>query len=176
MKTIIKILAALPIVFLLTFQTGLTSCTKDPIKTTDTVTIIKHDTVTITHQDTVLTAAMLTAHPWRVYEQRGVRGNSFFYYLRGASGNTASLDNATVKFNADQTGVHTDNTGGNLNFTWAFANPEHTKLTYTLLNTPSTYTITWNNIQYKNTNLYIEEYYQDGNTSQWAHFRIVNIL
>jgi hypothetical protein len=174
MKTFIKLASLLPIFLVFVFQTGLTSCKKDPLNS-DTVTIIKHDTVTLTQPDTLLTTAILASHPWRVYEQRGVRGNTYFYYLRGGSGNTESLDNASLKFNSDQTGIHTSNTGGTLNFTWTFTNTEHTKLTYTLLNTPTTFTITWNNVKYKNGNLYIEEYYQDANTGLWAHYNIINM-
>jgi hypothetical protein len=167
MKSLLKICALLPLLFLFIFQSGLSSCTKDPDNNTDTVTIVA--------QDSTLTTAILTSHPWRVYEQRGVRANAFFYYLRGASGNTESLDNTSLKFNADGTGIHTNNSGGTLNLTWTFSNPEHTKLTYTLLNTPTTFTITWNNIRYKNGRLEIEEYYQDANSGQWAHYRIINM-
>lgn len=168
MKNNLSITFVIAITLLSLTQVGVSSCTKETVVNTT-------DTVTVAAQDTVLTMQMLTAHPWRVYEQRGVRGNSFFYYIRGGANNTESLDNTSLKFNSNQTGIHTNNVGGTLNFTWEFANPEHTKLSFTLLNTPTNIPITWNNIRYKNGRLHIEEYYKDLNTGQWAHYNVISM-
>jgi hypothetical protein len=168
MKSIIKIIAALPIVLLLTFQTGLTSCKKDQLSS-DTVTIIKHDTVIVTHQDTTLTAAILTSHPWKVLEERGVAGGNIIYYYRGGSTNTQSFDNEFITFNANGTGVHTQQNGIQTNITWTLTNSGQTKIVWTLLNTPATYSITWDNIRYKNGNMYLDQYYTDGNTGMNSH-------
>jgi hypothetical protein len=168
MKYFVKLIAAIPLFFVFFFQTGLTSCTKDPINPTDTVTIIKHDTVTIIHQDTALTASILTSHPWKVLEERGVAGNNIIYYYRGGTSNTQSFDNEFITFNANGTGVHTQQNGIQTNITWTLSG-NGTKLTWTLLNTPATYTITWDNIRYKNGNMYFDQYYTDGNTGINSH-------
>jgi len=171
MKHFSKLLFLCPFLFLLLFQNGISSCTKDPIHVTDTV--IKKDTIikidTIVKKDTVLTTQILTSHPWKVLEERGVHGGAIIYYYRGGTNNTQSFDNEFVTFNANNTGVLTINSGNTYNFTWSFANPENTKLTWTLLNTPATYTITWENIRYKNGNLNHDQYFTDGNTGQNSH-------
>ena len=145
------------------FQMSVSSCTKEKI-------VNKTDTVTVTRQDTTLSDQMLTAHRWKIYEERGVSGNNFvIYYLRGGSNNTFNLDGERVKFNANGTGIHTAHGGGTTNYTWAFSNPEHTKLTWTVVNTPGTYTITWENIRYKNGLIYLDQYYRDANTGSNSH-------
>src|SRR6476620_9541219 len=114
MKSILTFATAL--VFLCLLQFGISSCKKEKIvekTTTDTVYV----------QDPMLTTQALTAQPWRVYEQRGVLGNTVVYYLRGGSANTVNFDNFSLKFNADGTGTHTNN-GSSLNLTWTFANTE----------------------------------------------------
>jgi hypothetical protein len=165
MKHLLKIFFLAPFVFLFLFQTGVTSCSKDPIHVTDT--IVKKDT--IIKQDTALTTQILTSHPWKVFEERGVHGGAIIYYLRGGSNNTQSFDNEYVTFNSNGTGLLVINSGGQYNFTWTFANADNTKLTWTVLNTPATYTITWDNIRYKNGNLNHDQYFTDGNTGQNSH-------
>jgi hypothetical protein len=171
MKHISKLLLIAPIAFLLLFQNGVTSCTKDTLVKTDTVikkdTIIQHDT--IVKKDTMLTAQILTSHPWKVLEERGVHGGEIIYYLRGGSSNTQSFDNEYITFNSNNTGVLTINSGQQFNFTWTFANTDNTKLTWTVLNSPATYTITWDNIRLNNGNLNHDQYFTDGNTGQHSH-------
>jgi hypothetical protein len=159
MKHISKLLLLAPFAFLLLFQNGVTSCTKDPIHLTDT----------IVKKDTMLTTQILTSHPWKVFEERGVHGGAIIYYLRGGTNNTQSFDNENVAFNSNNTGVLTINNGTQYNFTWSFGNADNTKLTWTLLNTPATYTITWENIRYKNGNLNHDQYFTDGNTGENSH-------
>jgi len=77
----------------------------------------------------MLTAQILTAHPWKVLEERGVLGGAIIYYLRGGTNNTQSFDNEFVTFNSNNTGVLTINSGNSYNFPWAFGNSENTKLT-----------------------------------------------
>jgi hypothetical protein len=47
MKSLLKFCALLPLLFMFLFQSGLTSCSKDPENDTDTITVIKHDTTNI---------------------------------------------------------------------------------------------------------------------------------
>jgi hypothetical protein len=173
MKSLLKIFTLLSLILLFLFQSGVSSCSKDPDNDTDTVTIIKHDT--LIKQDTMLTAAILASHPWKVLEERGVAGGSIVYYYRGGSGNTQSFDNERVTFNANGTGTHTHNNGTVINMTWTFSNPQNTKLVWTVLNTPATYNITWDNIRYKNGNMYFDQYYTDGNTGINSHSNQIRI-
>ena len=166
MKSILSLSSLLLVLYLFTIQSSLSSCSKDePI--TDTVTVIKKDTVYI--KDTMMSTAILSSHPWKCKEERGVRGGSIVYYLRGGSNNTESLDNEYLVFNANGTGLHMRNNGTSIPITWVFANADNTKMIWTLLNTPATYSITWDNIRYKNGNMYFDQYYTDGNTGQNAH-------
>jgi hypothetical protein len=117
----------------------------------------------------MLTAAILTSHSWKILEERGVHGGDTLYYLRGGLHNTQSFDNEYITFNLNNSGILTINDGTQFNFTWAFANADKSKLTWTVLNTPATYTITWDNIRYKNGNLNLDQYFTDGNTGQNSH-------
>jgi hypothetical protein len=173
MKSILKLCAVLPVLFMFIFQSGLSSCTKDPENETDTIIVTKHDT--IVKQDTMLTAAILASHPWKVLEERGVAGGNLVYYYRGGSSNTESFDNERVTFNANGTGTHTHNNGTVINITWVFANSQNTKIVWTVLNTPATYNITWDNIRYKNGNMYFDQYYTDGNTGANSHSNQIRI-
>ncbi|MDF2188784.1 hypothetical protein [Paraflavitalea sp. CAU 1676] len=96
-------------------------------------------------------------------ELRGVLGNSIRYYSRGGNSNTESFDNEYITFNKDNTGTYVQNNGIQRSITWSFSNEAHTKLTLTLYNTPATFTVTWDNIRYKNKSLYYDDYYTDGN-------------
>ncbi|MEJ0106282.1 MAG: hypothetical protein WDO19_28655 [Bacteroidota bacterium] len=151
------------------FQAGFTSCTKD---TTiyDTVTVNRTDTIIL--KDTVLTADILTAHPWKIQEIRGVVDNGWImYYLRGGTTNTESFDNEYIVFNADQTGYEIDNIAINHPIThWEFSNAEHSKVIFTYTNVPNTTsTINWENIHYKNKSIYCDEYYTNNNTGDSFH-------
>ena len=117
----------------------------------------------------VVTAQILTAHPWKVFEERGVHGGNLIYYLRGGTNNTQSFDNEFITFNANNTGILTTHSGTQFNFTWTFVNADNTKLTWTVQNSPATYTITWDNMRRKNGNLYHDQYFTDGNTGLHSH-------
>jgi hypothetical protein len=160
MKYILKLSCFLPVIlFLFLFQAGISSCKKETTYITDT--IIK--------KDTALTTQLLTSHSWKIFEERGVSGGVILYYLRGGSNNTQSFDNEYITFNANNTGLLVNNAGIQTSFTWNFVNADNTKLTWTVTNTPATYTITWENIRYKNGNLQHDQYFTDANTGKNSH-------
>ena len=159
------------VVILFIIQGGVSSCTKDP----EIVTVTEIDTVYVIKQDTLPSAAILSAHSWKVLEERGVNGGSLLYYLRGGTGNTINLDNEFITFNSNNTGTLTIQSGNTYSFTWNFVNSTNTKLTWTVQNSPATYTITWDNIRYKNGNLYMDQYYTDGNNGNHSHTQQIRI-
>jgi len=168
------------LIFLTTLEGGLSSCTKD--KTIfDTVTVIKHDTTTVIQkdtiiiQDTAITTELLTSHPWKMQEIYAVTGGAIRYYLRGGTNNTESFDNEYIIFNTDKTGTYVENGGRHDAITWDFANPEKTKVLWTLYNTPATFDINWDNLRFKNNRLYYDEYYTDGNTGLNSHSQEVRV-
>ncbi|MCW3119126.1 MAG: hypothetical protein JWM28_3208 [Chitinophagaceae bacterium] len=172
MKILLSGSTILLLIFLASLEGGLSSCTKD--KTIyDTVTVIQRDTIII--KDTALTAEILTAHPWKMQEMYAVTGGLIRYYLKGASGNTESFDNEYIVFNMDKSGTYVENGGRHDAITWDFANAEKTKIYWTLHNTPATFVITWDNIRYKNSSLFYDEYYTDGNTGENSHAQEIRV-
>jgi len=188
MKFLLSVSTVMLIVVFSFVQGGLTSCTKD---TTiyDTVTVTKTDTITvkdtvtvndtITIKDTMLTEDMLTAHSWKLFEVRGVVEGSIIYYQRGgpAIDNTESFDNEHLAFYANHTGLLVDNAGAShVMSSWAFANPEHTKLVFTLYNNSTIQSdYTYDNIRYKNGNLYYDDYFYDNYAGVDAHAQEIRI-
>jgi len=167
MKALIGVTSVLCFIILFTFQSSLTSCTKD--KTIyDTVTVVKTDTV-IT--DTAITLQLLTANSWKMQEIRGVVGNTPLYYLRGGTtGNTDNYDNEYLTFNANKTGVYVDPAGGNHQLTWDFSNSTNTKITFVIQN-PSpaaSQTVVYENLRYKNKALYFDQYWTYNGTNSHA--------
>lgn len=167
---------------------GFSSCTKerpdfkdfkhhppcvDTIRIGDTIII--RDTVVI--KDTMLTLEILTAHPWKFLEVRGVLGGDTVYYLRGGSHNTESFDNEYITFYADKTGSLHDNAGyTHAMISWDFANDEHTKIVFDLYNDNVIHSIyTWDNIRYKNQNLYYDDYFYDEYRQMNAHNQEIRI-
>ena len=147
----------------LSFQTGMTSCTKT--KTIiDTVTKIKVDTLiqvrvdTLKEKDTLLTAAILTANSWKPLEMRGLVNNTYVYYVRGGASNTQSFDNEYMTFNANGTGIYHDNAGGNTTFTWNFTDATNKKLVWIWNNPTGLITVTWENINYDDGGIRYTEY------------------
>lgn len=172
------------LIFLASLEGGLSSCVKD--KTIyDTVTVIKNDTTTIVQKDTViikdtvLTTEIFTAHPWKIQEEKGVLGGDTIYYLRGGSPsfNTESFDNEFATFYADKTGFIMDNNGASHRISaWDFANEQHSKIVFTMYNDLTTFsTYTWDNIRYKNKNLYLDQYFTDNLTGKNAHSQQIRI-
>lgn len=157
-------------------QVGISSCTKEKI-IKDTVIIkdivILKDTVII--KDTLLSTQILTANPWKIKETRGVLGGATVYYVRGGSANTESFDNEFILFNANGTGSYVGNNGTQFQLTWNFMDAEHVKIMWSLLNSPATYTLTWDNIRYKNNSLIFDQYYTDGNTGKISHSQNIRI-
>ena len=166
------------ILILASFEGGLSSCTKD--KTIyDTITVVTKDTFTVTDtliiQDTALTAEILTAHPWKIQELRGVMNDSIIYYLRGGSANKINYDNEYLLFNMDKTGSYQDANGAQRVISWDFVNDEMTKLVFVIYNTPANFPITWEHIRYKNNSLFYDEYYTDGNNGYNWHGQGIRI-
>jgi hypothetical protein len=138
---------------------GMSSCTKTNTVTkivTDTVTVIQKDT--LQEKDTTLTAAILTANPWKISVVRATVGGYYVYYQRGGSNNTQNFDNEYMTFNANNTGTYTDNTGVQTSFTWNFTDVAHTNLVW-VWNLSSPVTVTWENIAYDNASIRYTEYY-----------------
>ncbi len=151
------------------FFSGLSSCKKEEIvqnniNVTDTLYLEKP-----------ITTAMLCLENLMYEEIRGVRGGAVLYYLRGGSSNTENLDNEYIKFNADNTGEYHENGGIVRNITWAFANTNNTKLNIFFTNTPANFTVTWDNIRYKDNKWYFDEYYKDGNTGAYSHSQNIRL-
>ena len=178
MRSIFKISLVVPIIFLIFFQVSVSSCTKEKI-VYDTIVKIKNDTIvrndTIVKQDTMLSLEIFTANAWQIFEERGVIGGLPLYYLRGGTNNTQSFDNEYIFFKTDKTAIYVQNNGLKPQVTWDFANPEHTKVTWTMYNTPATFTVTWDNIRYKNKNLFMDQYFVDGNTGNHNHSQQIRI-
>ena len=147
--------------FLSSFQFGITSCTKKET-IIDTVTEIRVDTVilvdTLKEQDTALTAAILTANPWKPLEMRGLVSNTYVYYLRNGSNNTQSFDNEYMTFNANNTGIYHDNAGGETTFTWSFMDASNKTLVWIWNNPVEQITLTWENISYDDGAIRYTEY------------------
>ncbi len=141
------------------FFFGLTSCKKENVIQNNVTNVT--DTI---YAETPITAALICADSLQIEEVRGVRGGSIFYYLRGGSSNTQSYDNEFIKFNTDNTGLYHQDDGTERIITWNFVNSDNTKLVLNLTNTPASFSVTYENIRYKNGKLYFDEYYTDGNT------------
>lgn len=178
MKKIFSFSAIILFCLFISLQPTLSSCTKD--KTIyDTVTVIKRDTIvqikvdTLKITDTTVTAQILTAHPWKLQEIRGVKNNSAYYYLRGGNSNTDNFDNEYIIFNANKTGSYFDNNGGQSSLTWDFIGQDNSKIIYTV-NFPSVVTtINWENLRFKNGAIKYDEYYsQNGFNSHSQASRI----
>ena len=161
------------VIVFVTVQSILPSCTKEIIKEyirTDTITqtIIQKDTVII--KDTALTVAILTAHPWKLQETKGLRGTTFVSYVRGAANNSETFDNEYIVFNADKTGLYMDHNGYPAPLTWDFANTGHTKLVYNAnFILPGLTTITWDNISYKDGKLRYAQSWTQGTTKSHSY-------
>jgi len=180
MKILLSGSTILLLLFITTLENGLSSCTKD--KTIyDTVTVVHKDTVTVIQtdtliiKDTAITTELLSAHPWQMQEIRGVAGGSIVYYLRGGSGNTQNLDLEYITFNADKTGLYVDGNGFPRSITWDFTDSTNTKLIWTIYNTPATFSITWDNIRFKNNSHYLDEYHTDGNNETEYHNQEIRV-
>jgi len=142
------------VVALFTCPMSITSCTKSTVA--DTVYIVKKDT--LQEKDTAISAALLTANPWKAIYDRATVGGTMVYYARGGSDNTMNLDNEYITYKADHTGVYTDNSGNQTTFTWNFTDSSYTKLTWQWNSSPPA-TVTWENIFYDNGALHYTEYY-----------------
>lgn len=172
MKKLCSAFSLLVLPFIFMMQVSVTSCTKETL-IYDTVTVVKKDTIII--KDTALTMDILTANAWKIQEMRGVLGNTNRYYLRGGTSNTESFDNEYISFNQNGTARYVQENGIERSVTWSFSNEAHTKLTFVLSNTPATFTVTWDNIRYKNKSLNFDTYYKDGNLNLNEHSRQIRI-
>ena len=120
-----------------------------------------NDTVYI--KDTVVTAEILTSHPWKIQEIRGVDQGSILYYLRGGTTNTTNYDNEYITFSANQNGFEVDNAGITHQISnWNLSGTQIVKLTCTYhVNSSNTMVLTWDNLRFKNNTLYYDEYYSN---------------
>jgi hypothetical protein len=174
MKLFLSASTFILLISILSLEAGLSSCTKDHT-IYDTVTVNHTDTVTVKDtviiKDTVLTESLLTAHPWKMEELRGLLEGTVMYYKRGGSGNTVNFDSDYVVFNADKTGSSVDGASATHEIThWELSTTDKTTLVFTIHNTPSiTSVITWDNIRFKNGNMYYDDYYLDNNTGYDFH-------
>src|SRR5260221_4600876 len=188
MKFLLGGSAIIFLIVLSVLQVGVSSCTKDhniydtvTVIKKDTVTVIRGDTVTVkdtvTIKDTVLTAEILASHPWKVKELRAVNEGTIEYYLRGGFSNTISFDNEYTVFNADKTGNTVDNAGySHTIFSWDLTTTDKTTLTFTIENiTGITTAVTWDNIRYKDKNIYYDDYYTDSYTGWDYHGQEIRI-
>lgn len=188
MKFLLTCSAAVILVATIFIGGNLASCSKDHKDFThDDVKDYYHhehpycDTLkirdTVYLKDTVLTEALLTAHSWKTQEVRGVIGGDTIYYLRGGVHNTESFDNEYITFNADKTGSLHDNAGySHAIISWDFANAEHTKIVMDIYNDNVIHSIyTWDNIRFKNNNLYYDDYFFDKYRQVYAHTQEIRI-
>jgi len=109
-------------------------------------------------KDTLLTAAIFTAHPWKIKEIRALVGSNYIYYVRGGSSNTQNLDNEYITFNANNTGVYTANDGSQNSLTWNFTDATNTRIVW-LWNLPQPVNVTWENIVYDDGAIRYTEYF-----------------
>lgn len=155
LKKLLGFLSLVLVAVIITCSAGITSCTKTTTKI-DTVTVTKTDT--LQEKDTALTAAILTANPWKVQYDRASVGGTIVFYQRGGSDNTMNLDNEYITFNSNNTGIYTDESGTQTTFTWNFTNATNTTLVWTWDLSPSV-TVTWEDISYDDNALHYTEYY-----------------
>lgn len=152
------------LIFLLSFQVGVTSCTKTKTLI-DTVTKVSIDTVikvrvdTLQEKDTLLTTDILTANPWKPLQIRSVLNNTFIYYVRGGSNNTQSYDNEYMLFNPNGSGIYHDNVGVETTFTWHFTDATNKGLVWVWNGPYGVITITWENVNYDDGAIRYTEYY-----------------
>ncbi len=179
MRLLLSVSTFVLFIFLFTVEGGLSSCTKDRT-IYDTVTVTKSDTITVKDTiiitDSVLTEAILTSHPWKLAEVRGVQGGAVIFYERGGSNNTQSFDNAYYTFNADKTGVVVDDSGTPHAVTiWSISNSVKT-MVYTMNNSGSiTSDYTWDNIKYKDGAIHYDDYFHDNFIDVNTHSQEVQI-
>ena len=102
------------------------------------------------------TAEYLTDHTWKLQEARFVQDNVMTYYSRGITGNGATFDPDSIRFNSNNTGVYY-NSGGTSNLTWSFLDVEETKLT--IVFPINGFTINWMNVHVTDSTFRYAEYY-----------------
>jgi hypothetical protein len=145
MKKLIGFSPFVVFAFLLSLQTGVTSCTKEK---------------TVLIQDTAVSVELLTANSWKLQEYRGVDANTIVFYERGGALNTANFDNEYIRFRSDGTGSYFDQNGVTHEFTWEFLNEAKTSLTFVVSNPfgPSQ-AVFYENLRYKNDALLFDQYW-----------------
>ena len=123
-----------------------------------------------------ITISTITANKWMIEETKSVLGGNIVYYLRGGSSNTINFDDEHYKFNVDFTGSHQEDNTIQRPITWSFLNAENTKLIIHFTNTPANFDVIWENIRTKNSKLYYDEYFTDGNTGKNSHGQFIRIF
>lgn len=126
--------------------------------------------------EVAITPELITAQKWMIKVGRGVIGGDYFYFQRGLKeGNTQDFTNEFLQFNADGTGILHEQSGKEWRTTWAFLNKECTRMQFVMSNTPATFTIYWEDMQFKDGVLFYNEFYYDGNLQANVHTSIQRV-
>lgn len=104
---------------------------------------------------------ILLSTPWKLQHIRGVNANQIINYKRGSNGNTENLDNESILFKQDKTGVYTANNGNQHPFTWEFTNAEKSQIVWQVNFTPAV-SITWDVYEFEENSLKYSEYFTQG--------------
>jgi hypothetical protein len=107
---------------------------------------------------------VLVSTTWKMEEIRFLQNNTFYYYKRGASGNSLNFDSDAITFKQDKTGSYVG-AGVTYTLTWDFTDTNKNRIRL-IVNYPSPLTINWENITYTTSSLKYSEYYtsSSGNT------------
>ena len=99
----------------------------------------------------------LTANSWKMEEIRFLQNNTFYYYKRGAAGNSLNFDTDVITFKKDKTGTYV---GDNVTYalTWDFTDANKNKVRV-VINYPSPLTVYMENITETDNTLKYTEYY-----------------
>lgn len=173
MKNKVQAYSVAASILLLSFiQVGTTSCTKEvEVIVRDTIDreVIKRDTLRDTIEIAIPpidTLAVLTAKEYHMEEITILQNDKFYYWKRGATGNTAAFDQEYIKFNTNKTGTYFYY-GQTNTLNWDFVNGDKTRIKYTL-NRTTPINITWENISYSGDSLSYSEYYILGDLNSMA--------
>jgi hypothetical protein len=109
---------------------------------------------------------VLTSTSWKMEEIRFLQNNTFYYYKRGATGNSLSFDSDVITFNTNKTGTYIGD-GTTYPLTWDFTDAGKTKVSI-IINYATPLTVTMENISYTNTSLKYTEYYNRNGTNTLA--------
>lgn len=107
---------------------------------------------------------LLTAHTWRADRVWAQVGNNPLFYKRGNPSSTLKLDQESIRFFKNNTGILTDNHGIETPFSWRFTDSFHKKLETRVQFLPPV-TKQWDIFSLKKDQLIYMEKYTQGTTS-----------